>query len=57
VSAKGLARVKLLLVDGGGNRQIVTLEPPTWQLAPTTKAGEPIVLTHLELVGVESVEP
>lgn len=50
------ARVRLLLVDGAGRRQLVDLDRDNgWQLAPTTPGGEPLILTHLELVGVTHI--
>lgn len=52
----GVVRVKLLLVDGGGGRNIVTLEPPDWTLEPTTPHGELIFLQEVKLVGVERAE-
>lgn len=52
----GIVRVKLLLVDAGGDRQLVTLEPPDWKLQPRNGAGELLFLEGLQLVGVERAD-
>jgi hypothetical protein len=53
----GLVRVKLLVVDAGGDRRIVTLEPPDWTVEPRVDpGGELIFLQVLRLIGVERVQ-
>jgi hypothetical protein len=52
--ARGLATVKLLLVDAGGERQVVTLEPgSTWRAEPRSAGGELLFVERVELVAVE----
>jgi len=52
----GIVRVKLLLVDAGGDRHLVTLGPPSWTLEPRVAEGELMFLEAVQLVGVERAE-
>ena len=52
----GLVRVKLLLVDAGGERTLVVLEPPDWKLEPRQPGGELMFLEAVQLVGVEPAD-
>lgn len=55
---KGLVRIKLLLVDAGGDRHLVTLDPESrWALTPRNEHGELLFLEEIKLVGVERADP
>lgn len=57
VHVPGLVRVKLMLVDAGGERQLVTLEQAgAWKLEPRAPGGELMFLQSVGLVGVEPAD-